>query len=153
MANAINYKETSLGIGDTVAVDYKIKEAENKERIQQFSGIIIKIKGDSDATRMITVRKWSKSGTGVERIFPLFSPFIADIKVEKRSDFNKARAYFIRDLSNKKLRHKLYRTKQGVSVLEKKVKAAKEAKAVKEAKDSAKKAEVVETTEEKTATE
>ena len=125
MANSIQYKEIQLTIGDTVAVDYKILEAENKERIQQFSGIIIKMKGDSDATRMITVRKISKSGIGVERILPLSSPFIADIKIEKKSAFRKARAYFIRELSNKKLRHKLYRTKEGKEVEKKTVSKAK----------------------------
>jgi large subunit ribosomal protein L19 len=57
---------------------------------------------------MITVRKIAKSGTGVERIFPLSSPSIADIKVTKKSHFTKARAYFIRDLSAKKMRRKLY---------------------------------------------
>jgi len=111
MANAVQYKESALSIGDTIAVDYKIKEADNKERIQQFAGIVIKIRGASDATRMITVRKISKSGVGVERIFPLSSPLIDDIKVEKKSEFTKARAYFIRDLSGKKTRQKLYRQK------------------------------------------
>lgn len=111
MANAIQYKDSSLSIGDTVVVDYKIKEAEDKERIQEFGGIIIKIRGASDATRMITVRKISKSGIGVERIFPLSSPFIDAINIEKKSDFTKARAYFIRDLSGKKTRQKLYRQK------------------------------------------
>lgn len=130
MANAVQYKETSLTIGDTVAVDYKIKEADNKERIQQFSGIIIKIKGDSEATRMITVRKIAKSGTGVERIFPLSSPFIDTITVEKKSDYNKARAYFIRDLSNKKMRHKLYRVVEGPSTKKEAAKKAKPAKTV-----------------------
>ncbi len=130
MANSVQYKETSLTIGDTVAVDYKIKEADNKERIQQFSGIIIKIKGDSDATRMITVRKIAKSGTGVERIFPLHSPFIDTISIEKKSEYRKARAYFIRDLSNKKMRHKLYRTIEGPSTkeVEKKAKTTKTSK-------------------------
>lgn len=111
MANAITYKDTTLSIGDTVAVDYRIKESEDKERIQQFAGIILKIRGNSDATRMMTVRKISKSGIGVERIFPLASPFIADIKVDKKSDYRKARAYFVRDLSNKKTRQKLYSNK------------------------------------------
>jgi large subunit ribosomal protein L19 len=108
MANVVHYNEKPLTIGDTVAVDYKIKEGDNKERIQQFAGILIKIKGADDAKRMITVRKIAKSGTGVERIFPLMSPFIADIKVTKKSNFRKARAYFIRDLSAKKMRRKLY---------------------------------------------
>lgn len=111
MANAIQYNDTSLSIGDTVAVDYKILEADNKERIQQFAGIVIKIRGASEETRMITVRKISKSGIGVERIFPLSSPFIDNITVQKQSEFKKARAYFIRDLSGKKMRQKLYRQK------------------------------------------
>ncbi len=111
MANAVTFNDISLSIGDTIAVDYKIKEADNKERIQQFEGILIKIRGATDPTRMITVRKVSKSGIGVERIIPLHSPFIASIKVTKESAFNKARAYFIRDLSLKQTRQKLYTTK------------------------------------------
>ncbi len=111
MANHVQYKDTSISIGDTIAVDYKIKEADDKIRIQQFAGILIKIKGNSDNTRMITVRKISKSGVGVERIFPLSSPFIDDIKVTKKSLYPKARAYFIRDLSQKNTRLKLYKAK------------------------------------------
>ncbi|MBP7967585.1 50S ribosomal protein L19 [Candidatus Woesebacteria bacterium] len=111
MANHVQYKDTSISIGDTIAVDYKIKEADDKIRIQQFAGILLKIKGNSDSTRMITVRKISKSGVGVERIFPLSSPFIDDIKVTKKSLYPKARAYFIRDLSQKNTRLKLYKAK------------------------------------------
>lgn len=111
MANNIQYKDTKISVGDTIAVDYKIKEAENKIRIQQFAGILIKIKGSSDSTRMITVRKISKSGVGVERIFPLSSPSINDISVTKKSAYPKARAYFIRDLSQKITRQKLYKAK------------------------------------------
>lgn len=111
MANHVQYKDTRISIGDTIAVDYKINEADGKTRIQQFAGILLKIKGDSDATRMITVRKISKSGVGVERIFPLSSPFIDSISVTKKSLYPKARAYFIRDLSQKNTRLKLYRSK------------------------------------------
>lgn len=111
MANTIHYKNHDLSIGDTVAVEYKIKEADNKERIQEFAGILLKIKGVDDASRMITVRKISKSGVGVERIIPLSSPFIDTIKVIKKSQYPKARAYFIRDLSQKHTRQKLYGTK------------------------------------------
>lgn len=113
MANSIKYKDAMITIGDTVDLDYKIIEGENKERIQQFSGIAIKIKGDSDETRMITLRKISKSGIGVERIFPLASPFIDKIVISKKSSFSKSRAYFIRNLSQKSLRQKLYGQKNG----------------------------------------
>lgn len=112
MANTIKYKDTNISVGDTIGVEYKIKESDDKERIQEFSGIVLKIKGDSDAKRMITVRKISKSGIGVERIFPLASPFIADIKLQKESHYTKSRAYFIRDISGKKVRQKLYSIKK-----------------------------------------
>lgn len=109
MANAITYKDKTLSIGDTITIDYRIKESENKERIQQFAGILIKINGMDDATRMITVRKMSKSGVGIERIIPLSSPFIADISINKQSNYSKSKLYFVRDLSNKNLRRKLYK--------------------------------------------
>ena len=109
MANAINFRDKKISIGDTLTIDYKIKEGENKERIQQFAGILIKINGMDDATRMITVRKMSKSGVGVERIIPLSSPFISDITIQKESNFSKAKLYFVRKLSNKNLRRKLYK--------------------------------------------
>lgn len=109
MANKISYKDKSLGIGDAISVDYRIIEGEGKERIQQFAGIVLKIRGNTDATRMITVRKISKSGVGVERIFPLASPFVSDISVVKPAVYQRAKAYFIRDLSGKKLRQRLYK--------------------------------------------
>ena len=118
MANHVQYKDSTISIGDTIAVDYKIKEADDKIRIQQFAGILIKIKGDSENTRMITVRKISKSGVGVERIFPLSSPFIDTIKVSKKSLYPKARAFFIRELSQKNTRLKLYKSKVDVTANE-----------------------------------
>jgi large subunit ribosomal protein L19 len=108
MANAINFKETSISIGDTISIDYKIKEGE-KTRIQEFKGILMKIKGMDENMKMITVRKMSKNGIGIERIIPLASPFISDIKVVKTSSYRKARLNFIRDLSDQKLRRKLYK--------------------------------------------
>lgn len=112
MANALKFKDQTFSIGDTIAVDYKIKDGE-KERIQQFSGVLIKLRGASEATRMMTVRKMSKSGIGVERIFPVSSPFIDKIELVKKTNFTKAKLYFVRNLSDKKLRRKLYHIKQG----------------------------------------
>lgn len=111
MANTIVYKDTTFHIGDTVNVAYKIKEA-NKERIQNFSGILLRVKGNTPETKMVTVRKISKSGIGLERIFPLNSPYIAGITLEKKTSYTrKAKLYFIRTLSDSELRRKLYRTK------------------------------------------
>jgi large subunit ribosomal protein L19 len=111
MANSIKIKEQVLAVGDTITIDYKIKEADNKERIQPFMGILIKIKGMDDATRMITVRKMSKTGIGIERIFPVSSPFIGNVKLEKKSYYTKAKLYFLPELSDQKLRRKLYATR------------------------------------------
>ena len=70
----------SFKAGDTITVSYKIVEG-NKERVQSFRGVVIQIKG-SGKTKMFTIRKIS-NGVGVERIFPLYSPHIDKIEVNK----------------------------------------------------------------------
>lgn len=127
MANSFVYKDTKYKIGDTVSIDYKLKEAD-KERIQIFKGIIIKVRGDSEANRMFTVRKISKIGLGVEKIIPLLSPYIAKMDLVKKSSYQKAKLYFTRDLTEQEVRTKLYQ-----------VKKAKVTKAVKVAKVKPKK--------------
>ena len=89
--------------GDNVVVSYRIIEGD-KQRIQDFRGDVIQIKGDG-ATKTFTVRKIS-NGVGVERIFPFQSPNIADIKVLKRGKVRRARLYHLRDLVGKKARIK-----------------------------------------------
>lgn len=89
--------------GDTISVDYKIKEG-NKERIQQFRGVVIKIKGEG-TTKTFTVRKMS-DGIGVERIFPLSSPFIEKVTVNKYGRVRRAKLYYLRALTGKKARIK-----------------------------------------------
>ena len=110
MANLFHYKDQLFTVGDTIEVVYKIKEGD-KERQQSFKGILIKIKGRDDANRMFTIRKSSRSGIGVERIFPTSSPYIASMKLEKKSVFAKSKLYFIRNLSSQQLRTKLYKNK------------------------------------------
>ena len=87
--------------GDTVTVTYKIKE-ENKERLQKFRGIVIQKRGFG-ATKTFTVRKIS-NGIGVERIFPISSPFIDSIEVNKVGKVRRARIFYLRDLTGKKAR-------------------------------------------------
>ena len=111
MANSLLYKDKQFKVGDTLSIHYKIKEGD-KERVQIFKGILIKIKGDTPETRMFTVRKITKSGIGVERIIPLSSPAIGDIISIKKSSYRKAKAYFIRNLSEQELRSKLYHAKK-----------------------------------------
>ncbi len=89
--------------GDTVTVTYKIKE-ENKERLQKFRGIVIQKRG-AGATKTFTVRKMS-NGIGVERIFPMNSPFIESVEVNKVGKVRRARIFYLRDLTGKKARIK-----------------------------------------------
>ncbi len=108
MANSITYKDSSFGIGDMLDIFYRIKEG-NKERIQKFSGMLIKFRGTTAASKMITTRRITRSGIGVERIIPLNSPFISDIKLVKKAKFQKAKAYFVRGLSDQNLRKKIFK--------------------------------------------
>ena len=88
--------------GDTITVSYKIVEG-NKERVQSFRGVVIQIKG-SGKTKMFTIRKISN--VGVERIFPLYSPHIEHIEVNKVGVVRRARIYYLRKLTGKKARIK-----------------------------------------------
>ncbi len=92
-----------FGPGDTITVAYRIKEG-NKERIQQYRGVVIKINGNGDKKRF-TVRKIS-DGVGGERIFPLESPFIESITVNKLGKVRRAKLYYLRGLTGKKARIK-----------------------------------------------
>ena len=89
--------------GDTITVAYKIVEG-NKERIQQFRGVVIRISGHQDKKRF-TVRKVS-NGIGVERIFPIESPFIEEIVLNKVGVVRRAKLYYLRNLTGKKARIK-----------------------------------------------
>jgi len=93
----------TFGAGDTISVSYKIKEG-NKERIQIFKGVVIQVKG-TGTTKTFTIRKMS-GNVGVERIIPMFSPFIDKIEVNKRGRVRRARIYYLRELTGKKARIK-----------------------------------------------
>ena len=89
--------------GDTVTVAYKIVEG-NKQRIQLYRGVVIKINGEGEKKRF-TVRKMS--GTiGVERIFPMESPNIDSIEVNKYGKVRRAKLYYLRKLTGKAARIK-----------------------------------------------
>ena len=91
----------SFKAGDTVTVYYKIIEG-TKEREQQFQGVVLQRKGHS-VTQTFTVRKIS-NGVGVERIFPLMSPKIDKIVVDKIGVVRRARIFYLRGISGKKAR-------------------------------------------------
>lgn len=92
-----------FGPGDTITISYRIKEG-NKERIQQFRGDVIRISGHGNKKRF-TVRKMS-GNVGVERIFPIESPFIEEIVVNRRGKVRRAKLYYLRALTGKKARIK-----------------------------------------------
>ncbi len=89
--------------GDNITVNYKILEG-NKERIQSFKGDVIKRQGVGH-TATFTVRKISDA-VGVERTFPLFSPHIESVLVNKVGRVRRAKLYFQRDRSGKSARIK-----------------------------------------------
>ena len=89
--------------GDTITVYYKIKEG-NKERTQHFKGVVLQRRG-SGTTETFTIRKMSGE-IGVERIFPINSPILEKIEVNKRGKGRRARIFYLRALTGKKARIK-----------------------------------------------
>jgi large subunit ribosomal protein L19 len=94
-------KNPAFKAGDTITVHYKIVEG-NKERIQQFRGVVIQKKGNGRSATF-TVRKMS-GDVGVERIFPVTSPYIDKIEINKLGKVRRSRIYYLRDLTGKKAR-------------------------------------------------
>ncbi len=93
-----------FGPGDLVDVGIRVIEGD-KERIQHFQGIVLYKRGQGPSTTFC-VRKISH-GVGVERIFPLYSPMIESVRVMRRGRVRRARIYFIRQMSEKRIRQKL----------------------------------------------
>lgn len=103
-----NRQEVTLHVGDTVRVHYKLIEKEKvagktkrevkeetRERIQVFEGIVIAIK-QGGVNTMFTVRKIGAGAIGIERIFPLISPWIRKITVKKLGHVRRAKLYYLR---------------------------------------------------------
>jgi large subunit ribosomal protein L19 len=110
--NAIDFVHEQLGVkkdfpafkaGDNISVNYKIVEG-SKERIQSFKGDVIKRQG-TGITATFTVRKVS-DGIGVERTFPIYSPNIESIELNKSGRVRRAKLYFLRERSGKSARIK-----------------------------------------------
>lgn len=89
--------------GDTVRVNVRVKEGD-KERVQAFEGVCIARRG-AGVSASFTVRKIS-NGVGVERIFPLHSPMLADIAVVRRGRVRRAKLFYLRALTGKATRIK-----------------------------------------------
>ncbi len=90
--------------GDTVRLAVSIKEGE-KSRVQSYEGVCISIRGEGTG-RTITVRKIGANAVGIERIFPIYSDSIEEIKVIRRGRVRRAKLYYLRELAGKKARIK-----------------------------------------------
>ncbi|MFT5661651.1 MAG: large subunit ribosomal protein L19 [Sulfurimonas sp.] len=95
--------------GDTVNLAVTIKEGE-KSRVQAYEGVCIARRGQGTG-ETITVRKIGANGIGVERIFPIYSDSINEIKVIRRGRVRRAKLFYLRDLAGKKARIKELRRK------------------------------------------
>jgi large subunit ribosomal protein L19 len=95
--------------GDTIRLAVTIKEG-NKTRIQAYEGVCIARRGQG-TSETITVRKIGANGVGIERIFPIYSDSIEEIKVIRRGRVRRAKLFYLRDLAGKKARIKELRRK------------------------------------------
>ena len=102
-AEQLKAEAPQFSVGDTVKVYGKIKEG-NRERIQVFEGTVIKRQGGSNR-ETFTVRKLS-NGVGVEKTWPLHSPFVEDIQVVRRGKARRAKLFYLRDRVGKKAKVK-----------------------------------------------
>ncbi|MCU1483414.1 MAG: ribosomal protein [Actinomycetia bacterium] len=93
----------AFGPGDTLKVHVRVVEG-NRERTQLFQGVVIRRQG-SGIQETFTVRKVS-FGVGVERTFPVHSPIIQKIEVDRLGDVRRAKLYYLRDLRGKKAKIK-----------------------------------------------
>ena len=92
--DSLKAEKPAFEIGDTIRIDVKIREGE-RERIQAFEGTVI-AKHGSGVSETFTVRRVSY-GVGVERVFPIHSPNVADIKIVRRGKVRRAKLYYLRD--------------------------------------------------------
>ena len=94
MSLYLTHNQTTFKVGDAIKVQQRIVEGE-KERTQTFEGLVIKIRGHQNE-KTFTVRKIS-GGIGVERIWPIDSPFIKKITVVKEGKVRRAKLYYLRN--------------------------------------------------------
>ncbi len=95
MAKYFTYNQREISVGDVVRVHQKIQEDQDKFRIQIFEGIVIAV-NNREANKSFVVRKMAVGAIGVERIFPIDSPNIADIEIKKKGDVKRAKLFYLR---------------------------------------------------------
>ncbi|MBI4137157.1 50S ribosomal protein L19 [Candidatus Roizmanbacteria bacterium] len=116
MALQTTHKETTFHVGDTVRVHYRIMERETKagktkksvqeeikERIQPFEGLVIAIRGEQE-NKSFTVRRIGDQNVGIERVFPLMSPWIEKIEIKQPGRVRRSKLYYLRNRGNLEVR-------------------------------------------------
>ena len=93
-----------FGPGDTVKVNFRIREGE-RERIQVFQGVVIRLQNGTGPAANFTVRRIS-SGIGIERIFPIYSPLVESLEVTRYGSVRRAKLYYLRGLQGRAARIK-----------------------------------------------
>ena len=99
-----NPRIPSFGPGDTVKVNFRIREGD-RERIQAFQGVVIRLKNGKGPAANFTVRRIT-AGIGIERIFPFSSPLIESLEVTRRGAVRRAKLYYLRGLQGRAARIK-----------------------------------------------
>lgn len=99
-----NEKIESFGPGDTVRVNFRIREGD-RERVQAFQGVVIRLQNGVGPAANFTVRRIT-AGIGIERIFPLHSPLIDSLEVVRRGSVRRAKLYYLRGLQGRAARIK-----------------------------------------------
>ena len=94
----------AFGPGATVRVNFRIREGD-RERIQAFQGVVIRLANGKGPAANFTVRRIS-AGIGIERIFPIFSPLIESLEVTRRGSVRRAKLYYLRGLQGRAARIK-----------------------------------------------
>lgn len=100
MASQAQLGKISFSVGDLIRVHQKILEGK-KERATVFEGIVIAIRGQGE-NKSFTVRRVGSAGIGIERIWPLNSPWITKIEVKRKGKVRRAKLYYLRQRAGKK---------------------------------------------------
>jgi large subunit ribosomal protein L19 len=100
-----NPKIPDFGPGDTVKVNFRIREGD-RERVQAFQGVVIRRMNGNGPSANFTVRRVASGGVGIERIFPLYSPLIDSLEVTRHGAVRRAKLYYLRGLHGRAARIK-----------------------------------------------
>ena len=108
-----NAKIPDFGPGDTVRVNFRIREGD-RERVQAFQGVVIRRQNGKGPASNFTVRRIAGGGVGVERIFPIHSPLIDSLEVTRQGSVRRAKLYYLRGLQGRaaRIKEKSYARRQ-----------------------------------------